>query len=385
MTYNWTNEFNLNDALAGILVGFKNDSNPADLTNTGVLQEPGPLYKLEFNGYKMTVDYEGFVKTCKPAKYVGQKLQMVTAVMGAESQIGTGATGRTRHDDEGEAITNDKVELTNILPRDQFALNALNAMLIHANHPENLDDAACMRYARAAYRYAQAMVIVAADSRYGQSTEQSEATVDVKTEDLESNTDKLLYNISQIMKSGITVKGEEVGENQTPTPIITKLDKDSEIKKVAEVTEVKKVSDIPGLTTINTTLAGIKNELDYIEIDLSNINTKLGGTLKIDNPTDDKFDVEGAGGGSGIDYDKMNDIATDISSLAGFNGKAPGRTSIADLITKLISALSDTQKASLYTAIKSKMDADFDAKGAAAQALTDAKKYTDDEIKKKHP
>ena len=43
MTYNWSTTFNLKDALAGTLVGFKNadDSKRYDLTNTGKLSKEG--------------------------------------------------------------------------------------------------------------------------------------------------------------------------------------------------------------------------------------------------------------------------------------------------------------------------------------------------------
>lgn len=40
---------------------------------------------------------------------------------------------------------NDEVNLTVMEPRDSFAIQILNAMLIHADHPETFNDAAMLR------------------------------------------------------------------------------------------------------------------------------------------------------------------------------------------------------------------------------------------------
>lgn len=203
MTYTWNSTFSLEDALSGVLVGFQK-TNDWDLSETGLLEFVGSRYQVYINGYKLYVENTGKVVECKPANsnYLNHTLQMVTADMGDEGAVGgaitrsSGSSG-TGHDDQ--AI------LTNIEPRDQFAVQVLNAMLIHTEHPEAFDDARCLMYSRAAYRWAQAMMISAADSREGQSTTPSTG-VDVNSGDLQSNTEKLLYNIGEYMKNGMAVK-----------------------------------------------------------------------------------------------------------------------------------------------------------------------------------
>ncbi len=203
MTYTWTT-FDLDSALSGTLVGFQ-QTDSYDLSCTGNLVGPGPVYTVKFLGYTLKVLSDGTVNKVTPANatWLNQTLKMVTADMGSTGAVGGNVTRSSGSSGTGY---NDVAVLTNIEPRDQFAVQVLNAMLIHADHPESFDDAKCLMYSRAAYRWAQAMMIAAADSREGQSTTPSTA-VDVNSGDLQSNTEKLLYNIGEYLKNGVTVKG----------------------------------------------------------------------------------------------------------------------------------------------------------------------------------
>lgn len=246
MVYDWIS-FNLKDALAGRLVGFQ-EEDPSDLTSTGVLQEPGPLYRLEFNGYKLKVNTLGVVQECVPenANYNGATVQMVVTSIGDTAAVGT-STSRTRAAVEGHDNT---VLLNTMEPRDYFAIYCLSSMLIHSDHPENMDDARRMRFARASYSWAQAMMIAAADSREGQSTKPS-TTVDIKSGDLESNIEKLLYNMTEYMKKGVTIKGTT--ESGT-APVQTKI------------------TETPALN-----INGLNNITDsYIIPDRGTVNIKVG-------------------------------------------------------------------------------------------------------------
>jgi len=244
MTYNWTT-FNLQDALSGTLVGFR-QTNEYDLSKTGVFERnvnKVPNYKVVIGGVVLGVNKEGAVETSQPTSaYIGQTLQMVRAEMGEYGAVGRSLTRSSGPSGEG---FNNVAVLANIEPRDQFAVQVLNAILIHTDHPESFDDAKCLMYSRAAYRWAQAMMIAAADSREGQSTTPS-TTVDVNSGDLQSNTEKLLYNLVNLInkqtEEGLPVVGVGSTEENI-VPILTKLDPDSEIKKVAEITEVKKVTE----------------------------------------------------------------------------------------------------------------------------------------------
>lgn len=219
MTYNWTT-FNLQDALSGTLVGFR-QTNEYDLSKTGVFERnmnKVPNYKVVIGGVVLGVNKNGVIETSQPTSaYIGQTLQMVTAEMGDYGAVGHSLTRSSGSSGEG---FNDVAVLANIEPRDQFAVQVLNAILIHTDHPESFDDAKCLMYSRAAYRWAQAMMIAAADSRDGESTTQSTA-VDVNSGDLQSNTEKLLYNIGQYLKEGVSIKGStEFGASPVQTRIL---------------------------------------------------------------------------------------------------------------------------------------------------------------------
>jgi len=300
-------QFNLRDALAGVMVGFRNNSDSTDISATGVLREPGPNYSLEFNGYRMLVDHDGNVLRCRPEKYTGQKLQMVTTSMDDEMEAGTAAKGRRRANAQGQYVTDDNINLTSLQPRDHFALHVLNAMLIHADHPESFDDANCMRYASAAYRFAQAMMIVAAGTRYGQSTEQSSTTADVRTEDLENNTEKLLYNISQYMKNGVAVKGEtDVTIQGTPrvaiegTPNVSVSNTPS--VNVSNTPNVN-VSNTPSVNVANTPSVNVANMPENLatkaDVDSAKNSVILAmPQCKYTPPSEDDTPGDGGGGGS---------------------------------------------------------------------------------------
>lgn len=283
MIYDWV-EFSLSDALAGTLVGFP-QTNKYDLTYTGVLKGPGPIYKLAIGGYNLKVDQNGVVKEVTPSttvssSWVNQTLSLVRTSMGSDGAVGSSVTRSSGSSGTGHSAT---AVLSTMEPRDHFAMNVLNAMLVHMEMPESKDDATMIKYCRAAYLWAQAMMIAAADSREGTSESTAPSTtVDIKSDDLQSNMEKILYNMAEYMKKGVAIKGETVAQGQTAVPIITKLDPNSEIK------EVKKVTDIPGLTSINSTLgttntrlSSIYSELDYIETDMENINTSIQDITKV--------------------------------------------------------------------------------------------------------
>lgn len=203
-TYNW-DTFNINEALGGALVGFENVNEDYDLSKTGVIERVGSCFKVTINGHVLSVDSSGVVYASSVANdpWINQRLQIVKAVMDAGSAIG-GAI--TRSYSEGGTYSQ-VANVTTIEPRDQFAVQALNAMLVHVGHPEAFDDAKMLSFSRAAYRWAQAMMIAAADSRHGQSTAQNPPAVSVNPDDLQSNTEKLLYNMTDYMKNGVTIKG----------------------------------------------------------------------------------------------------------------------------------------------------------------------------------
>lgn len=198
MTYKWI-DFNLIDALSGAVIGLR-QSKSYDLSMTGKLAKVSngaSPYMVMIQGVTFYIDEDGTVVSSTPSlEYIGRKMQIVTAEMGTNAAVGSNVT---RSEGSSGSGRSDVASLTTTEPRDHFAMNVLNAMLIHSENPETFDDATCLMYSRSAYRWAQAMMIAAADSREGKSTTPT-TDADVNAGDLQSNTEKVLYNLNQSVK-----------------------------------------------------------------------------------------------------------------------------------------------------------------------------------------
>lgn len=246
MTYNW-GDFLLLNALAGTPVGFRVEGKDYDLSNTGILSGMAPEYTVKINGHTLTVDKRGQVTKVVPYNnWQGQTLQMVTVSMGDEGSVG-GMVRRAAGATEGHDAN---VSLTVMEPRDHFAIQVLNAMLVHAKHPETFDDATCLSYSTAAYRWAQAMMQAAANSRLGQST-QEPTEVDVNPADLQNNTERLLYNVSQHLKA------------------------------IAE--DGLKVTDLPDVTIDGTPNVNVANQPTVTVDNMPSEPIRIAGTVSVDN------------------------------------------------------------------------------------------------------
>lgn len=228
MTYTWTT-FNLDDALAGTLVGFQQSDGTTtidyDISKTGrLLKGPGYTdFNVNINGIKLIVDKDGNVLATNPyyepwspvttgegeqAETTYKQLQMVTTEMGDVGSVGGKAT-RTRGSTSGQSGPTD-VTITSMEPRDQFAVRAMQTMMERIDHPEALDDASMLMYAYASYKWAQAMVLAMADSRNTDAPSGgSTPSGSVNPGDLQTNTEKLLYDMNQLLKDGVAIRGSE--------------------------------------------------------------------------------------------------------------------------------------------------------------------------------
>jgi hypothetical protein len=314
-TYTWNDDFNLNDALNGMLVGFPIPNSEYDLTQTGILVKDekitNPPYWVSICGVMLRVNSKGKVLSSVPSSdYIGKTLQMVTLNMGENGAIGGDVT-RSSGSGGAEGYS-EVVNLTAVEPRDQFAINILTALINKAQSPETFSDATMMHYSRLAYRFAQAMMIAAADSRYGTyeggGGEAQRSEVDVTSG---SNTEKLLDNITK----SVDDLTKQLKSNQT---------------------EITKISTA--------------------------ISTALSGTLKIDNPANDTFDIEGGGGaGTSMNRNDLNDTAnpTDVITYNASVGNAPTRTTLKELTSKMIAQLDAEDKTAIHDAIIATFDNDF--------------------------
>lgn len=298
--------FNLQDALAGQLVGFQNDLDTNDLSLTGKLQEPGPLYKLVIGGHTLKVNSSGTVVESRPSGFhVGETLKMVRATMDPSLDYGTSYP--TRHEQTGR-VTN--VNVTQMEPRDEFAVAALKVLMSKLENPEMADDATILSYTQSAYRWAKGMMDSAIQARLSdkQSEEETPSTeekdmIEVDTNSLSTTLEKVLYNI-QVTLENTKIQNKEVYEKGLPivnatktvggveqtVPVITKLDPDSEIKEVKKVTQLPNITigQMPAVTINGTPNVNVVNTVSTdapstVSVDNFPSTIAVTGTVSVDN------------------------------------------------------------------------------------------------------
>lgn len=258
MEYKWI-DFDLDVAKSGTLVGIPTITLEPDASNieyiddiskvAGVLMATDKYKgnKVVINGKTAYLSDDGKVISSVPSNAYAVGTQMYLATATIVEVVGNAIT-RSASEETGYDQT---TVLANMEPRDHFAIQILSAMLVHAGNPEAFDDASIMLYSRASYRWAQGMMNAAANTRHGESTTPS-TNININTNDLQSNTEKLLYNMSKSLEQGIVVKGsnalgaEPVHAKITSMPDIT-------IDGLENVTEAYTIPEI-GSITINASV-----------------------------------------------------------------------------------------------------------------------------------
>lgn len=242
------NTFNLQIALAGTPVGIPNPTAAVNTDEeakfTGILNyiPSGGMtsYMTEINGSTIYVDNTGLVKSCSPenTNFVPDSTQLY--IVDDTLVQTTGSTGNhTRHADDPQG---GNANLSAMQPRDYFANQVLGMLIQKMDKPEAVSDAKIIFFCRAAYRWANGMMVAAANARYAdQSGGGTSGEITVNPEDLTDNTERLLYNITQVLKKGVTVKGTT---EQGTEPIQTKVTEVTEVKKITEITEVKNITEV---------------------------------------------------------------------------------------------------------------------------------------------
>ena len=345
-TYSWSS-FNEEVAKVGVRVGIR-QTDVNDLSVTGLLSSSSiyATYKTVIDGKTLYINNFGVIVKCVPedAKLLNKTVQILTCEIKTTYGTEQGITRGISDDSESVAT------LSSMEPRDQFAIYAMQAIMqTLGDNPAELDDANILFNCRAAYRWAQGMMIAAADARAERKKKSDEG-------------------------GGDSGEDEEQEETTTRSTVDTSQGTDTE-KLLGNI-----VASVDDLTKQMKT-----NNENLLKATLKTSTAVDNAQTEGETPTVKKLQIEGGGGGGGIDYDKLNDVGQNISQITVFNGKAPGRTPLDSFTTKLIASLSDAQKDALFEALKAKTDAAYDAKGAASTALDDAKAYTDSEIGKKHP
>ena len=346
--------FNIDRALNGEPVGLPIEPSTGvyeedDLAQlTGFVSRAPGGFKTFIDGVELTLNDQGTVIGCIPTDarfYDVQTGQGVTLMMINEALTPTYGPEQniTRSADTPPTGYTSDVYMSSLQPRDEFAMRAFSVLIQNVENPEAVSDAKMLYISRAAYRWANAMMKAGVNSRaYTPNPTQGEVTV--SQGELQSTTDKLLYNLVHLLKQqdqdGITIKDIKkvagstiykgipivgdgttsaeakpvkmevsdvkkvagqtiykgipiVGDGTTSAetkPVLTKLDKDSEIKKILEITELKKLTELTEIKKLTeltelkklTELTEIKKltevtDLTNLSTDLGTINTSLGG------------------------------------------------------------------------------------------------------------
>ena len=314
-TYSWL-AFDRNVAIEGTLVGFR-QTDYNDLSQTGQLTvNPSDdkyfdSYKVVILGYTLWISDTGAVTKVFPSdgKFsVGDTLQMVVCTMkptyGTQQAI-TRAVG-----DDFETTAN----VQTLEPRDQFALQALTAILRGLDHPEAFADASILHVCQSAYRWAQGMMIAAADARAavkkaqqeeggddeggdeGDTTEEKMEELDVNTAAITATSEKLLYNLcvaidnlrlqeeehyKELKKNGYKVVGSDA---ENAVPVKTEVTKVGDVK-VKELPEVK-VSQLPNVTLNGTPSVNVANTPDVRVTNMPPVPSEpvtVTGTVNVGN------------------------------------------------------------------------------------------------------
>lgn len=257
-------DFNLTAALSGTLCGFVDNVATLNSTEvgkvTGKLQQSDNLthYFVVIDGITYWVNESGKVIHCIDSTKKGQTLKLITASM---------ASSAGSHQQLTRAYTGyDSVLTLNSLEvRDQFAIHALQGLLKCCENPSSFDDASILNICSAAYRWAQGMMQASADAR------------------------------------ALVASQQESGGGQGSSEI-TRSSVD-----VTEGTNSEKLLD------------NMVKAVDDLTTQVSAINTSLQGTIKIDNPSDETFEVEGGGGSSNIN-NILNYSTTDRKICSNYIG-----------------------------------------------------------------
>lgn len=170
----------IDDALTGKRVGFKNTSDYSDISETGVIESVGfkmeegvkvTVYTTRIGKYTITFKANGTIVSCNPAnaeiseKTISMVDTNITKTLGTKLKPSDGT-------DE------DIVDLSKMQPRDEFAIRVLNALIDKIDKPEQQDDGNILYTCRAAYRWANGMMAAAAEARSGYTQDYDEVEVE---------------------------------------------------------------------------------------------------------------------------------------------------------------------------------------------------------------
>lgn len=159
-TYIWST-FNLASSLSGVLVGIQSVGADDDISLTGKLEkysdDPNYPYLVSLNGTLCYCNSAGITYCPTDASLNNKQLKNVKVVL---DQTTTNVITRS---ESGQTVSR---TISSANPRDEFAMEVLNAIIQKQDNPQGFDDGSMLRTAQLAYRWANAMMEAAADNRY---------------------------------------------------------------------------------------------------------------------------------------------------------------------------------------------------------------------------
>ena len=199
------------------------------------------IHQVIIKGSVVWCSDKGVVLNCEPElSEVPVGTQLVIQKASIPVTYGTGQT-MTRSE-EGQGYTR-SIKINELNPRDEFAVHALSVIMGRLEHPESVDDANILQACYTAYRWANGMMLAAADAR-SQLKEEDEPVVpdgqvDVNADALDSNVERLLYNINATLLSK-NAQDKTVVDNGLKLSSVPDL-------KIAQIPKVM-VEELPDVT-----------------------------------------------------------------------------------------------------------------------------------------
>lgn len=290
MAYNYNvtataNPLSKNQLYEGLLVCFSNVQNNPN--NTGILEKRKDTggasvgWTTVINGVKHDFDLYGYDINDNTVRLYG-----VISDGDIDPTQATSSVRSASAEDESNIVS-----ITYMTPKDYFACEALNSLIQRIDNPIAMSDGMIAALAAKSYKIAQAMAQEAYGSRQNDK-KSSEASgtdyVNVNKTSLQTNTERILYNLNESIKTNIDV----LKDTKTIIDNINKSIKDN--TNVLKDTGIK-LNGTPNVNISNTPNVNISNSPS---VTVSNIpsepievtgnvsvsgNVGVTGTVSVDN------------------------------------------------------------------------------------------------------
>lgn len=302
-----TDDFDLNSALQGNLVGYIDTDGK---THTGTLKKSvtseefsqyGAVYAVKDGEKEVLFDRQG---KCVSPEYVGIAESERPTLKNVTATLPSFDTNKVTTRAGGETAT-----INSVRPIDQFAIAIIQPILQRLPNPQEMSAADILKWSDVAYKWAQGMFSIASTYR--------------TANDINANADSLKTAIENITKA-INASNDDAKNLQSVI---------ENIKDALNTSNIYARNNTYDIANLKTAVDSISTAISQQETKFPDtMSVKLSDTVKVDNPADDKFDVNGAGG---LSYEELLDIGENITDIPSFNGKAIGRATIANFAKKV--------------------------------------------------